>query len=219
MPPSRSRSRKVDDAATREAIITAAAAIVAEDGYEALNMRDLAERSDIATMTLYRHVENKERLLSALAERLFSEIDLPESGSEAATWEDEALGVFRGAHRTLLQHPELVQIIAKQHMNGQVSYAAGERALSAMRRGGMSGDEAAAAFIALVAYTVGFTQRQLQKSAANMADAWSVVSELPREKFENYTTLSHLLIPPPTDAHFDKGLKVLLRGFAQRLYD
>src|SRR4051794_29594585 len=118
------RSKKGDDASTREAIITAAAAIVTEDGYEALNMRDLAGRVGIATMTLYRHVENKERLLSALAERLFSEIELPatESDSGAEGWEGEALSIFRGAHRVLTQHPELVEIIAKQHMNGQASY-------------------------------------------------------------------------------------------------
>jgi AcrR family transcriptional regulator len=212
MTPTRTAPAKRDEAATREAIISAAAKIVAKEGYDGLNMRLLADRSGLATMTLYRYVESKERLLSMLAEETFGEIELPEEEHE--DWEEEVLVVFRAAHRLLLQHPELVDIIAKQHMNGQPSFRAGERALRAMRRGGMSAEQAAEAFVAMTAYLVGVTQRQLYKGGANVAHAWSAIEDLPEDEFENIAATAHLLIPSPADSILDDGLRFILRGFA-----
>ena len=203
-----------DEEATREAIIAAAAKIVAKDGYEGLNMRLLAERSGLATMTLYRYVESKDRLLSMLAEETFGEIDLPDQEHE--DWEEEVLAVFRAAHELLLGHPELVEIIAKQHMNGQPSFRAGERALRAMRRGGMSPEAAAEAFVAMTAYLVGVTQRQLYKGGANVAHAWSAIEDLPEDEFENIVATAHLVIPRPPDTILEDGLRFILRGFAGR---
>ncbi|MDT7549302.1 MAG: hypothetical protein QOE84_1696, partial [Actinomycetota bacterium] len=61
-PASPNRAREL----TRDDVIDAAAELVAEGGYAGLNMRALAERCGVATMTLYRHVRTKEDLLGAL---------------------------------------------------------------------------------------------------------------------------------------------------------
>jgi AcrR family transcriptional regulator len=212
MATTRTPSARRDEEATRQAIIAAAAKIVAKDGYEGLNMRLLAERSGLATMTLYRYVENKDRLLSMLAEATFEEIELPEKEHE--DWEQEVLNVFRAAHELLLEHPELVEIIAKQHMNGQPSFRAGERALRAMRRGGMSPELAAEAFVAMTAYLVGVTQRQQYKGGTNLAQAWSAIEDLPEDEFENIVATAHRLIPRPPDSILEDGFRYLLRGFA-----
>src|SRR5437763_8087546 len=93
---------------TREDVIDAAAELVAEHGYAGLNMRALADRCGVATMTLYRHVRTKEDMLGALANRLFEELDLPEPGG--ASWQEDIATVLRSMHRVLTEHPELAEI-------------------------------------------------------------------------------------------------------------
>ena len=71
-----SRAREL----TREDVIDAAAALVADQGYAGLTMRALAQRCGVPTMTLYRHVRDKEELLGALADRVLGQLQLPEPG-------------------------------------------------------------------------------------------------------------------------------------------
>jgi AcrR family transcriptional regulator len=61
---------------TRQDVIDAAAGLVAEYGYAGLTMRALARRCGVPTMTLYRHVRDKEDLLGALADRVLGELAL-----------------------------------------------------------------------------------------------------------------------------------------------
>src|ERR1700680_4352715 len=91
---------------TRQDVINAAAELVVERGYAGLNMRDLAQRCGVSTMTLYRHVRTKEDLMGALADRVLGELRLPAPGT--LSWEDELTAVFRSVHDLLMEHPELV---------------------------------------------------------------------------------------------------------------
>jgi AcrR family transcriptional regulator len=197
---------------TRDDVITTAAAIIAEGGCEALNMRALADRCSIPTTSLYRHFDSKEQLLGALADRLLGEAEL---AGPADDWVQEVLHIFRTVHRLLLEHPELAEIAAKQHINGRAAFAGAERMITAMRSAGIDGEQAAIAFNALVAYTTGFAQRQLNNGGAAMGHRWGVVQKLPSDEFENVIALSHVLIPRPTDAQFEQGLRILIRGFAE----
>jgi AcrR family transcriptional regulator len=63
----KSKTRERRQARTREAIIQAAEEIITEQGPEALNMRDLAERIDYSASNLYEYFKSKEKLLTAVA--------------------------------------------------------------------------------------------------------------------------------------------------------
>ena len=62
VPPQR-RTRAEQRAATRTAILEAAAACLVEDGYAALTTRRIAERADVAQSTLMHHFPTREALL------------------------------------------------------------------------------------------------------------------------------------------------------------
>src|SRR5919108_352324 len=51
--------------ARRDRIVVAATELLAEVGYEAVQMRDVAERADVALGTLYRYFSSKEHLYAA----------------------------------------------------------------------------------------------------------------------------------------------------------
>ena len=200
---------------TRDGVIDAAAAIVAESGYDALSMRTLGERCGVSAMTLYKYVQTKEDLLGALADRILGEIDLPDP--DELGWQDVIRAVFGSTHRLLQAHPEVVEIATRQHLNGRNAYAAAEVVLRALRRAGITGAEAAGAFNALLAFTMGFTQRQIgAHSDETFQTRLAAVQELPAAEYANVRELGETFLLRHREAQFDDGLALLIEGIEAR---
>jgi AcrR family transcriptional regulator len=100
-------SRAAETAARKERLITAATALAAEGGYDAVQMRDVASRAEVALGTLYRHYASKDQLLLAamaqqaatLRERL---VQRPPSGDSPAA---RVADVLKRASRALERAP------------------------------------------------------------------------------------------------------------------
>ncbi|MEA2347786.1 MAG: hypothetical protein QOG62_1573 [Thermoleophilaceae bacterium] len=200
-------------ALTREAVVDEAARLVAAGGYEALNMRALADRLDVAPMTLYRHVQTKEDLLGALADRLMEELHLPKPGRRA--WQEDVASVFISMHRLFLDHPELAEISARQRVAGPAAYRGAETVLAALRRGGIEGEAAASSFAALVAYTLGFVLQQIHASApSGLGQRLALLETLPAEDYPEVKALGTGFLVRDSDQAFEDGLRALLAGLA-----
>jgi AcrR family transcriptional regulator len=90
-------------------MLAAAIELATAGGYEAVQMRDVASRAEVALGTLYRHYPSKDHLLLAAlteeAEALRDRIALrPPEGPDAASRTAE---VLRRATRALARRPEL----------------------------------------------------------------------------------------------------------------
>jgi AcrR family transcriptional regulator len=100
-PPSRRQS-----GLTRERIVAAAVELADSEGLVALSMARLAERLGCGTMSLYRHVANKDELVMFM---LSTAPDPPPGKSEHANWSDSladwALGLWDVYHR----HPWVLE--------------------------------------------------------------------------------------------------------------
>ena len=179
-------------------------------------MDDLAQCCGVATMTLYRHVRTKEDLLGALTDRVLAELELPAPGT--LTWQEQLATVFRSVHDLLLEHPDVVEIAVRQHVAGEAAYRGAEVVLDALRRAGIEGESAASAFAALFAFTLGFTQQQLQASGpgAGLAHRQAVLDRLPVDDFENLSRLGGVFLLRHSDRHFDDGLDLIIRGLASK---
>src|SRR5687767_6182992 len=70
---------------SRERVLRAAIAHADAGGLEALTMRQLAEMLKVAPMALYRHIANKDDLIDAMIDVVFSEIGLPSGGADWKT--------------------------------------------------------------------------------------------------------------------------------------
>ena len=101
-------SRAAETAARKERLIAAATALAAEGGYDAVQMRDVAARAEVALGTLYRHYASKDQLLLAamaqqaatLRERL---VQRPPTGDTPAARVSAVLSARRArssAHRS-----------------------------------------------------------------------------------------------------------------------
>jgi AcrR family transcriptional regulator len=86
---SRSR-REQEKESLRRAILDAAGDLFLEYGYEALSMRQIAERIGYSATTIYRHFENKDNLLFAIVYEGF--LRFGQQLAQAAQSSDTPLG-------------------------------------------------------------------------------------------------------------------------------
>jgi AcrR family transcriptional regulator len=108
---SRSGTRAAETAARKQRLLVAATSLAAEGGYDAVQMRDVAGRADVALGTLYRHYASKDQLLlaalaaqaAALRERLDQR---PPRGESPA---DRVADVLRRATRALERQPRVTR--------------------------------------------------------------------------------------------------------------
>src|SRR3954465_8795884 len=78
---------------SRDTVVGAALTMIDSDGLEAVTMPKLAQRLGVGTMSLYRHVEDKEDLVAAVAERVMSGIRVPDGPAD--DWEGRVVGYLR----------------------------------------------------------------------------------------------------------------------------
>jgi AcrR family transcriptional regulator len=101
--------RARNQAARRERVIGAAVVLASDGGYEAVQMRDVAARADVALGTLYRYFPSKDHLLiAALAEQVSAlQRRLAQKPPRGGTSADRVVDVLRRASRALEREPLL----------------------------------------------------------------------------------------------------------------
>ena len=100
-----SSSRVPRNTLSRDRIVEAALALLDAQGSEAVTMPSLARRLGVGTMSLYRHVEDKDDLINAVAERVLSTVQVPRGDLPAAAytaaWNDAVDHLDPAAYPTL----------------------------------------------------------------------------------------------------------------------
>jgi AcrR family transcriptional regulator len=104
-------NRAAETAERKQRLLRAATSLAAEGGYEAVQMRDVAARAEVALGTLYRHYTSKDQLLlAALAEQaatLRGRLDQrPARGTTAA---ERVADILQRASRALERQPRVIQ--------------------------------------------------------------------------------------------------------------
>jgi AcrR family transcriptional regulator len=171
-------------------VLAAARELLAEQGLEALTMRALAARLDVAPNALYSHVAGKTALIDAVLDDVLAEVQAP-----AADAEDPDAGLhalMASTYDVLLAHPDLVPLyLARQGARGPNAQRLGDVMLALLARAGVTGPPARAALRVLIVYTIGFAA---------------------------FTTGAPIGPEPRTDelrGNFDNGLRWLLAGVAR----
>ncbi len=85
----------------QDRVVKAAVALADKQGIDALNMRNLAQELGVVPMAIYKHVTNKEELLTHMVDLAISEIDSPPKGIE---WKQAVREQILSARKMLLRH-------------------------------------------------------------------------------------------------------------------
>jgi TetR/AcrR family transcriptional regulator, cholesterol catabolism regulator len=118
--------------ARRRRILKAAAALATEGGFDAVQMREVAERADVALGTLYRYFPSKIHLLvSVLADemdRLRQRLSANPAGQGDAA--DRVLAVFQRSVGALQRNPKMYGAVVRAMMFGDESTSTENTAVS-----------------------------------------------------------------------------------------
>ncbi|MFI9274343.1 TetR/AcrR family transcriptional regulator C-terminal domain-containing protein [Kitasatospora sp. NPDC052896] len=99
-----------DEALTLERIVTAATAVADTEGLAAVSMRRVAGELGVATMSLYRHVADKDHLLTRMMDAAFSRWTFPADPPEG--WRDRLTLAARMLWGMFRRHPWLAPALS-----------------------------------------------------------------------------------------------------------
>ena len=110
----------------RQRILDAARALASKGGYDAVQMRDVADKAEVALGTLYRYFPSKVHLLiSVMREQTDALADrLEKRPTEGATAADRVIALMQLATSRLQRNPSLTEAMVRALMFADASAAA-----------------------------------------------------------------------------------------------
>jgi AcrR family transcriptional regulator len=177
---------------TTERVLETAVALADQGGVEALSMRKLAHALDVVPMALYRHVANKDELLSGLVDVVIGEIDPPLDGVD---WKTAMRERILSARRALLRHPWASDVMESRAQPTPVVLAYMDSMIGMLRAGGFSLELTHHVLHAMGSRIFGFTQELFDDTTGVDPEAeaamWEAMAGTYPFIYEIFTTISH----------------------------
>lgn len=191
---------------TREQIVEVAVALVDAEGLDRLTLRRLADHLGVTPMALYWHFRDKEALLAALGEMLFSSIDYPPAVED---WARDLDAVMLAVLEALRRHPAIAPLALTTVLSTVPGLELSERVLSLLCDAGL--EDAVAANVG------GFLLYSVVALVAAVPEAEKSPSSLPDgvdpSDFPVAMRLApHLIDCEDVDGFMREGLSVLSEG-------
>ncbi|KAB7745300.1 TetR family transcriptional regulator [Nostocoides sp. F2B08] len=202
-----------------ERVVDAAVRVADEGGLARVSMRNVAAELGVEAMSLYHHVASKEALLDALADWVFTQIDVP---APRDPWREAMRERAASARRVLAAHPWALGLI-ESRTPGPALLTHHDSVLGCLRANGFTVVMATHAFSAIDAYVYGFvlTEQTVPFAAGQEQEyAVGIEDQLPADR---YPHLAEMLREQVIAAgfefadEFDFGLEIILDGLERRL--
>jgi len=204
-----------------ERVLRAAIALADQGGIELLTMRRLAQELGVGPMSLYHYVANKDDLLSAILDRVMSEVELPSPGAE---WKDTIRKAALSANTVLLRHRWALSLGMSPAHIGPARMRFMDALLRCLREAGFTADQTHHAYHALDGHIIGFTLWQVsipvrKKDLANVGATF--LQKLSEEEYPDL--VEHVKQHLNESGHggkseFEFGLDLILDGI-ERMRD
>jgi AcrR family transcriptional regulator len=148
-------------------VLEAAVAFADRHGLEALSMRKLADELDVAAMTLYYYVPNKERLIDGMVDSVFSEIEPPSTGDD---WKTAMRRRAISTREALNRHRWAVGHMEGRTDHGPANLRLHDAVLGCLRAAGFSIEATVHAYSVQDAYIYGFALQETDMSSESPED-------------------------------------------------
>jgi AcrR family transcriptional regulator len=209
------------DQLTRAGILDAALALVDEEGFAALTMRNLAGRLGVVPMALYRHVANKADLVGAVLDAASARVTMPSTELE---WRIGLTELAAAIRSELLEHPGLVAPLVNSPSLGPSALAIAEYGYSVMAPAGFEHDDLERGVNAIVAYTLGFVALEVPRrypvngtAPPDLDDLDEAYDAIDLDDFPHTISIKPVAKELITEEQFRYGLDRLLDGLQHRL--
>ncbi len=202
----------------REAVVSAALEIADRDGLSGVTMARVAEALGGSPMSLYRHLNDKQELLDAVADLALSEV--PAIANDGRPWRVRLEEFAIESRRCALRHPALVEIVLENSVQGPRAAAVGLDMIALLREAGFDEDSAIRGFMALRNHVIGAMAWEVSRFRGGSKEfAHQMVDSLVHEDTPADSPLrrfSEVLTEDP-ETQFLFGVSRLLDGFETEL--
>lgn len=219
-PPKRKRDKP---SLSREQIVSAAIELLDAEGIDALSMRKLGIRLDVAAASMYTHVASKDELVELVVDEIYGEVALPASGP----WRTAATRFAHDLRSVFLRHPWIGSLLGEAGVAylGPNVLRLSEAALALFEDAGFSLDDADLAFNTVMAFVVGRATSEAAwlttlKRSGQSEQEWKdrlwpaaeqAVQDYPRLK-QLYAAQRERKPEETNDSDFERGLDRVLDG-------
>lgn len=193
---------------SRELIAETALRLTDEVGLAGLSMRKLGAELGVEAMSLYHYIDNKDDLLDAVLDRLYTEIDLPIDIPDEQ-WEPavrQGLAAFRGV---LLRHPAALELFSSRPSISTTSLDVLLWSYQRFEVMGLSAEQSTMAFRFIISFVMGHAADELGLSAFTKThgevDLAGVTDPKHQEFLQNHGQLT-------SDELFESGLDLTVAG-------
>ena len=206
---------------TRAAVVDRALALADKSGLDALTIRKLATELGVTPMALYWHFRGKDELLGALAERVWSEIDL--TVDRTAPWTEQIRALLESLLKVLRAHPAAPGLLLhSEKLRAEAALNATELTLDILRTAGFNPEDAS--YAARSALWTGITLVMSEPGIESLNDAER--AELQRKKqvqlasqpLARFPRLVECAIPMTAcddpETHYRFGVDLFIGGLA-----
>jgi AcrR family transcriptional regulator len=202
---------------TRKRVLRAAMAHADRLGLSELSMRKLAEVLGVAPMALYRHIANKDDLIDAMIDVVFTEIELP---ARDADWRTAMRQRAISVRDALERHRWAIGLMESRLHPGPANLRHHDAVLGNLRAAGFSVEMTAHAYSVLDSYIYGFALTKMnlpfENGRGDVPDiAQGMLEPFPANTYPNLVEFiaDHAMQPGYRyGEEFEYGLDLILAG-------
>jgi AcrR family transcriptional regulator len=203
-------------ALSRQRVVHAAIQHADSAGLDALTMRQVAGMLQVAPMALYRHVSNRDDLIDAMIDVLFSEIALP-LGS--AHWKSAMRDRALSLHDVLARHRWAIGLMESRRRPGPANLRHHDAVIGKLRSAGFEIAMVAHAYSILDGYIYGYALTKMNipfdTTDEMAAMAQDMFEPFPAHDYPNLAEFvtDHVMKPGyDYGEEFEYGLDLILNG-------
>ncbi|GAA2182628.1 TetR/AcrR family transcriptional regulator C-terminal domain-containing protein [Brooklawnia cerclae] len=203
------RRRRETPLLTRDSIVTTALGIIRSEGLDALTMRRVARAMNVAPMSLYRHIADREDLILGIMNRVAEGMELP---PEDESPEHELMALVRTLHKVFRKDPWIILVFANQGLASPLALTLLDRVFACLYRMGLDGKAAINAWQLVSQYLYG--EALAGRLAEEQTYATRLLCEADRDRFPH---LARMLADSPGPGHVEEDFEVNLAALVNRL--
>jgi AcrR family transcriptional regulator len=198
-------------------MVTAALEIVDEQGADALSMRNLAQRLNSGTATLYRHFADRADLVAHVVDRVFGTVELDVAELSRMAWQDACKAAAHNMFDGLARHRNVAPLLAREVPTGPNAMLAREKMIAFLLANGFPPALAARSHATLARYVLGFAIQLTGNDTEQDDDALTqIFQDLDPAQFPATVAVADNLPVAWTD-EFAFGLELIVDGLTQTL--
>jgi TetR/AcrR family transcriptional regulator, tetracycline repressor protein len=212
--------RYPDEPLSRERIVSAALALVDEEGLAALSMRRLATALGVDPMAIYYYLPNKAALHDAIVEAVTIDMamNIPSFDFSLSLY-DLVVAAGRMYRASLLRHPNAVYLMVVRAAPTPTALRPGDVMVGCFTSAGLTPAESVAAVDVFSTYVTAYVLREVQEPSGPERDPHAnllnVQEALDPQEAPNLVRAIQEGNLMDFEAEFEFGLRAMARGFAE----